>query len=156
MPRTKRNDESVDSSCLRGHTDGRLCRLGLARLAFSENVIGLGGPDKGFGLTIMFFDIREGSILGELPFREIRLPNVTFPPPEVHRRQSGALLPPVTLLARGRTPALRGWGSMLCVGLGARRLPLGGMRCRLDFRSRVLLVSSVAHRRSGVSFVSTL
>src|SRR5438477_4828010 len=71
MPRTKRNDESVDSSCLRGHTDGRLCRLGLARLAFSENVIGLGGPDKGFGLTIMFFDIREGSILGELPFREI-------------------------------------------------------------------------------------
>ena len=26
----------------------------------------------------------------------------------------------------------------------------------IDFRSRVLLVSSVAHRRSGVSFVSTL
>jgi len=56
----------------------------LARLAFSDSVIGLGGADKEFGLAIMFFDIREGSILGELPFREIRLPHVTFPPAEVH------------------------------------------------------------------------
>src|SRR5256885_7300113 len=80
MPRTNRNGESVDSSCLRRHTDGRLLRLGLARLAFSENVIGLGGPNKGFGLAIMLFDIREGPILGELPCREIRLPSVTFPP----------------------------------------------------------------------------
>ena len=58
--------------------------MGLARLAFSDSVIGLGGADKEFGLAIMFFDIREGSILGELPFREIRLPHVTFPPAEVH------------------------------------------------------------------------
>ena len=45
---------------------------------------------------------------------------------------------------------------MLCVGLRARCCPFGGMRCRLDFRSRVLLVSSIAHGRSGVSFVGAL
>src|SRR5213595_1160170 len=89
MPRTNRNGESVDSSCLRRHTDGRLLRLGLARLAFSEDVVGLGGPNKGFGLAIMLFDIREGSILGELPCREIRLPSVTFPPAGVHRQTGG-------------------------------------------------------------------
>src|SRR6266513_2335066 len=77
MPRTNRNGESVDSSCYAVTRMGGLLRLGLARVA------------KGFGLAIMLFDIREGSILGELPCREIRLPSVTFPPAGVHSHTGG-------------------------------------------------------------------
>jgi len=44
-------------------TDGLLLRLDLARFNLLEHVVGLGRPDKGWRLTIMFFDISEDAFL---------------------------------------------------------------------------------------------
>src|SRR5437588_12728221 len=71
-------------------------------------------------------------------------------------RRPGALLASVTLLAGGSTLAMRVRDSVLRAGLGRRRFRFGSTLGRLDFCGRVLLVSGVAHRRRGVSLVSTL
>jgi hypothetical protein len=45
------------------HTDRLLLQVSLGAFNFFENVIGLCGPDKGFGLAIMFLDISENAFL---------------------------------------------------------------------------------------------
>src|SRR5712692_9828316 len=68
---------------------------------------------------------------------------------------SFALFAPAALLAGGGTLAARGWSGALRRGLRRGRLPFGRV-FRLDFCGRMLLVSGVAHRRSGVCFVGAL
>src|SRR5258708_11618823 len=69
---------------------------------------------------------------------------------------SGALLAAVTfLLAGGSTLAMRCLGGVFRRVLCGGRLALGSV-FRLDFCSRVLLMSGVAHRRCGVGFVGAL
>src|SRR5260370_5788460 len=70
-------------------------------------------------------------------------------------RGANALFARATLLAGGGALAARGRNGALRRGLRGSRLPLGCVFC-LDFCGGVLLMSGVAHGRSGVCFFGAL
>src|SRR2546430_1576991 len=67
-----------------------------------------------------------------------------------------ALLAPVTLLAGGSAPAMRGRANVLCTRFRGVMVTLDSVLCGLDFCGRVLFVSGIAHCRGGMCFVVTL